>query len=273
MICVLGGLALTTAVHAVANEENANDSAPEGSHPYGVIVERNIFDLKAPPPPPSTQPTNTPPPNIKLTGITTILGKKQALFMVQEPTTPGKPANKEESYILAEGQRQGLIEVVEINTKAANVKIKNDGVISVLAFEKVTLPQAPVSAPPNLAGSPNVHMPNMIPPPGGGYPGGGYNPQNRFNNGQPAGYNNGVNAGNPNVAPGLTSIPTRTLRSGSDQQQPQLSAEEQMIMVELQREQNKNNPNIPPLPPTPLTPGMNNSGGNGAHGFPAPPSP
>jgi hypothetical protein len=256
VICLLGGFALGTAAYAAINPENPNDSSASSSgNPYNVIVDRNVFDLRAPPPPPSTQPTNTPPPNIKLTGVTTILGKKQALFMVQEPAAPGKPANKEESYILTEGQRQGVIEVMEINVSAKQptVKIKNDGNISVLTFEKVNLPQAPASAPPALAGAPGspnpVHMPNMIPPPGGGY-----NPANRFNNNnQPVGYNSGVN---PNAAGGLTTIPTRTARSGYDQQaqQPQLSREEQIIMIEAQRELNKNNPDYPPLPPTPLNP-------------------
>lgn len=273
VICLLGGFALGTATYAAVNPESANDSSAKGGNPYNVIVDRNVFDLRAPPPPISSQPTNTPPPNIKLTGITTILGKKQALFMVQEPAPPGKPANKEESFILTEGQRQGAIEVLEINNSAKQptVKIKNDGTVAVLTFEKVNLPQAPASAPPALAGalgSPHsAHMPNMIPPPGGG----GYNHQNRFNNNnQPVGYNSGVN---PNASGGLTSIPTRTTRSGYDQQQqPQLTPEEQMIIMEVQREKNKNNPVIPPLPPTPLTP---NAGGgqynNGGGAFPAPP--
>src|SRR5690349_11660904 len=118
---VFGSLVLTSTVQAAVNEE-----APSTGNPYNVIIERNIFDLREPTPPPSTQPTNTPPPNVKLTGITTILGKKQALFMVQEPAMPGKPPSKEESYIIVEGQRQGVIEVVEINLnqKSPNVKIK-----------------------------------------------------------------------------------------------------------------------------------------------------
>jgi hypothetical protein len=276
VICLLGGFALGTATYAAVNPEGADDSSTRGGNPYNVIVDRNVFDLRAPPPPASSQPTNTPPPNIKLTGITTILGKKQALFMVQEPAPPGKPANKEESFILTEGQRQGAIEVLEINNSAKQptVKIKNDGTVAVLTFEKVNLPQAPASAPPALAGAPGapgspnpVHMPNMIPPPGGG---GGYNPANRYgynNNNQPVGYNNGVN---PNGSGGLTSIPTRTTRSGYDQQpQPQLSREEQIIMMNAQQMAN------PSLPPPPVSFNNNGSGGqvppSPSGQFPAPP--
>src|SRR4051812_47174959 len=97
-VCLLGSVALATGVQAIVNE-------PVDSNPYHAIVERNVFDLKPPPPPtPPVTVTNTPPPNVKLTGITTILGNKRALFMVQEASVPGKPANKEESYILTEGQ-------------------------------------------------------------------------------------------------------------------------------------------------------------------------
>src|SRR5690348_6027189 len=108
--CLFGCVALTTSVRAIVAEST------DGNH-YHAIVERNVFDLKAPPPPVTAAPvTNTPPPNVKLTGITTILGNKRALFMVQEAPVGGKP-QKEESYILTEGQRQGALEVLEINDK------------------------------------------------------------------------------------------------------------------------------------------------------------
>jgi hypothetical protein len=253
VICLLGSFALATGVQAVVNEEAADNTADNASgNPYKVIVERNVFDLRPPPPPVSQQATNTPPPNIKLTGITTILGKKQALFMVQEPAPPGKPANKEESYILTEGQRQGVIEVIEINEKDFKVRIKNDGNISLLTFETVKLPNAAAGAPPSPAGG--IPHPNFITP-------------QAANAYQPATYNPNATAGAAAANPGngLSQIPLRSVRPTTPTQPTQeLSREEQIIMMEAQREANKNNPNFPPLPPTPLTPGNDT---------PAPPSP
>src|SRR5438445_5556396 len=112
-VCLAGSLALAIGTRAAVNETDA-------SNPFSAIVERNVFALKDPPPPPPLEvKTNTPPPNIRLTGITTIFGtsNKRALFMVQEIGIPGKPIGKEESYILTEGQRQGAIEVLEIDEK------------------------------------------------------------------------------------------------------------------------------------------------------------
>jgi hypothetical protein len=111
------------------------DSA-DSPNPYSAIWLRNAFDLKSPSVATiEAAPTNLPPPNVQLTGITTILGNKRALFMVQDPPAPGKPAGPPQSYILTEGERQGALEVLEINTKAATVKIKNKGVLSTIALE------------------------------------------------------------------------------------------------------------------------------------------
>src|SRR5947209_4537179 len=77
-----------------------NEAAQAG---YDAIPRRNIFDLHAPPKEAEPTPVTPPAPQIRLTGITTILGGKRALFMVLEPAAPGKPPVKEESYILSEG--------------------------------------------------------------------------------------------------------------------------------------------------------------------------
>src|SRR5262249_54607760 len=88
-------------------------------------------------------------PKVQLTGITTILGGKRALFKVELPSKP--PARpKEESYILSEGQRGGPIEVLEINVKTEHVKIEDSGVVTNITFEKVmassaTAPTQPIT--------------------------------------------------------------------------------------------------------------------------------
>jgi hypothetical protein len=227
VICLLGSLALAAATRAVANEETA-DSA----NPYKVIIERNVFDLKPPYVPPPVQATNAPPPNVKLTGIATILGKKQALFLVQEPASPGKPANKEVSLILSEGQREGAIEVVEINERVSNVKIWNDGKLSELTFEKVNLPSSPVMMPPNLSG-----------PGGPSGPAGPLHMPNYVNPGQSPTYA-------PPTPPGLSSIPTRTLRTTPQDAQPQPSPDEQAAMKEAGRQQTKADFSAGRIPPS-----------------------
>jgi hypothetical protein len=139
---------------------DAKALAPDVSEsPYQAIVERNVFGLRPPP----VIDTNTPPPQpaakITLTGITTILGKTQALMSVQ---TAGKP--QPEFFMLTEGQRAGEIEVLEINETAGTVKVTNQGVAQVLDFKsdgaklQAALPGIPPPGSPGLPGIP--------PPPG-----------------------------------------------------------------------------------------------------------
>lgn len=168
LISLLCALAVAPGVRAVLNEtnrvENSTTSTPAdvsdstnapgtNEGPYSAIWLRNVFDLKPVPPPATEDPkTNAPPPNVELTGITTILGNKRALFLVTEQV-PGKPPGKPESYILTEGERQGILEVLEINVKAGTVKIKNEGNISTITFTtNKTVLNAPPGAPQNGEG-------------------------------------------------------------------------------------------------------------------------
>jgi hypothetical protein len=141
-------------------------TSADDSSPYSAIMERNVFDLKPPPPPVIDDPAKDKPKvTIKLTGITTILGPAKALFMVKIPDVPGKPPNKEESYILNEGERQGVLEVVSINVDAGTVKVKNDGVESELSLKDDKLPTG--GAPGGIAPPP---LPTFTP--GQPFPGG-----------------------------------------------------------------------------------------------------
>jgi hypothetical protein len=261
-VCLAGGLAL-----AMGAKTAVNDNTADASNPFSAIVERNVFALKDPPPPPPLEvKTNTPPPNIRLTGITTIFGtsNKRALFMVQEIGIPGKPAGKEESYILTEGQRQGAIEVLEIDEKKNSVKIKNDGNEAVLTLDdKVKLPSAP--AIPGLGAPLPGGLPRLptFTPTAAVTPAGSISPVNsqpaspvsfygNNNNAAPAANSVALNNGGANVE-----LPLRTIRTpptAAPVTGPVPSPEEQIIMIEAQREANKNNPRFPPLPPTPLTP-------------------
>jgi hypothetical protein len=185
---------------------------------------------------------------LTLTGITTSLGKKQALLSAQVPPLgPAQPA-KQESYILAEGQRDGDIEVVSIDENAGVVKITNRGSPETLDFvnngAKIV----------NTGPGPAAGAPGMVAPQGG-IP--------------------GQQLGGPGPG-GMKSIPPRiprTANPGANQESPtfagqpptsplssherRLSPEEQTIMMEVERERTRPQVTeglLPPLPPTELTP-------------------
>ncbi len=119
---------------------------------YQGISERNVFRLTDPP---QVQVTNTEPPVILpklfLTGITTILDRKTAMFRMQSPAKPGEPA-KEESLMLAEGQRDGVIEVVSIDENAKEVRVRNSGTAMSLNFEKDGVKTASAAPPAMVPG-------------------------------------------------------------------------------------------------------------------------
>lgn len=102
-----------------------------------------------------------------------MLGNKRALLSV---AVQGKPP---ENYILTEGQREGDVEIVQIDEKSGVVKIKNQNVDQTLDFKTDGAKTQPMANP--------VPMPGMVPP---------LNPQA---------------PGNPGVIP-PPRIPTRTLR-------------------------------------------------------------
>jgi hypothetical protein len=176
LVCIGCLLALSFAAQAVTADSSAT------SNPYQGIVDRNVFGLKPAPPPPVPVDTKPPPPKITLTGITTIFGNKRALMKAPVAAKPPEPAH-DQTYMLAEGQRDGDIEVLEIDAKANIVKVNNGGTIMTLNFDdngvklSSTLP----------AGAP---VPGMAQPAPGGIP-----------------------APTPFASPGFNkSIPTRTLR-------------------------------------------------------------
>ena len=131
MICALGAVGFAS-IGQVSGGTFPNN-------PYHSISERNVFGLKPVSPIHVEQP-NLPLPKVVLTGITTILKGKRALLKVQFPAKPQVPA-KEESYILAEGQRDGPIEVLKINETNATVTVDNAGTVTTITVEK--LPPTP----------------------------------------------------------------------------------------------------------------------------------
>ena len=128
----------------------------EGSadHPYKQIAVRNLFALKDPPPLLVPLPIK-PQPKIVLAGIIGGFGPTRALMRGTPPAKPGEQP-REQSYTLAVGERDGDVEVVEINEKLRTVKVKVAGMEVPLDFVSTpvgggnsgqTAPTVPASAP------------------------------------------------------------------------------------------------------------------------------
>jgi hypothetical protein len=254
-------------------------------NPYQGIVDRNVFGLKPPPPPPPTEPPLPPAPKVTITGITTILGNKRVLLEVAIPAKGTEPAQKK-SYILTEGQRDGDIEVLQIDEKTGDVKLNDFGTVMTLNIEKDG-PKLASTPPPAAAGVPGAAgaaagVNPTLSPAAGGAPGKLNIPTRALrtmpaNTGggmgsagipAPSGYPTGVmpgTFGTPviNTTTPANPAPTLTFNPGLPVTQPgaapaqnpvPMTPEEQAILIEVERERNINNQNYAPLPPTPLTP-------------------
>ena len=120
--------------------------ADASGNPYLGITGSNVFRLKAPQPRPRTAALRHCPESSWLASRP--FGDKRALLKVYLPANPPEPA-KEVSCILTVGQREGPIEVLEIDEVAGSVKVNNSGTVMVLTFEKESpRPQAAPPLPP-----------------------------------------------------------------------------------------------------------------------------
>ena len=242
VVRLTGGLALVASVVFAAN------GASEGNE-YRVIPARNVFNLHAQEPPPRTnEPPPPPSPNVKLTGITSMLGVKRAFFMVSPPAQPGKPPGTEQSFIIQEGQSQGGIDVLQVNEKAATVKIRNAGTETVLALNSSpVLPSGPAQAAsgPGMAGASRARPP-------GGRPYGNFRRQSAdaTESASP------LPVGEPSLAsspiPGAPSVAPAT----AAQQPPDVSLEEKAILTEIERQKTQSMVDQGLYPPIPDVMGL-----------------
>ncbi len=260
----------------------ASETPESSGNPYGGIVERNVFALKDPPPVEKAVEPN-PPPKFYLTGITTILGPKVAMFRAIPTGGKGADASKEESYMLSEGQRQGDVEVVNIDETAGMVKIMCAGTAMTLDFTNNAAKTVAVAAPPGArgGGAPALSPPGMPAHPGfrqtgepggvrrsirtggqgfGAPVGGGMTPGVTMGGVSPGGFG-GVGGVPGSVAPGVNSTAPAAPNV-------QMSREEQALLIEAMRAETPPG-TAPPLPPTMFThafQGGNEPTGGGATG-------
>lgn len=110
-------------------------SASAQTNPFEAILTRNVFGLVPVPPPPKPEPP--PLPKITLTGITTVTGEPRALLKMPAPTgkTPGATGG-ELYFNLRAGEREGDVQVLEIDERASRVVLTYTGREMTLGFEK-----------------------------------------------------------------------------------------------------------------------------------------
>jgi hypothetical protein len=178
----------------IPTANNPSSDNPLLDNPYAAIAARNVFGLV---PPASTIDTNAlilaSLPKITPQGIMGVYGNYQVLFKVT-PAKPG-PGDKEEDYILSEGQRQDDIEVIKIDNEKSLVTFNNHGKIQELPLVETA---ASSGAAPAARGGVN---PAMAPGASGG---GGSAPGTIIRFGANAANNGGRPA---NGAPGFNGAP------------------------------------------------------------------
>ncbi len=159
-------------------------------------------------------------------------------------------------YLLTAGQRDGEIEVIEINAEEGSVKVRNSGIVTVLTLDKdgaklpATLPPAsPLAvAPPNAVGyaaPASTPSPSLSSVPGAPSTGMKAIPIRNVRLPVPA-------AGPADAAASPAQPQPPVLPQSAAQLSPE---EEQAIMAELERErarQQTNNGQLPPQAPEPF---------------------
>ena len=125
------------------------------SNSYEVIVARNVFGLRpilaAEPP---TQPVAPPAPRpeIKITGITTLLGAPKALFQYEDKETK----STEFPPLLSEGESYKALTVMSIDADNSRVRIKNGDLELELDFISNGVKPSPRAVTPVLNATPPV---------------------------------------------------------------------------------------------------------------------
>ena len=155
--------------------------------------------------------------------------------------------------MLSEGQREGDVEVVSINELAGVVKVSYDGTLLTLDFTNNAAKAVASSAapPPGVGGGPGAAPPRRLnaawqapAAPGSKQPSSSPNDNRRPL--RPVGGMGGT--------PAPTGMGAAQFGQAAEAPPPIMTPEQQAVLMEAMREQQRNDPTMPPLPPTPLTP-------------------
>jgi hypothetical protein len=257
---------LLSVLASVLASPTAKAIAPNPSPaPYQQIPQRNVFGLRPAPFTPVPQSTPAAPPKLTLQGITTILGNKLAILKALVPAIkPGDQA-KEQALLLAEGQRDGNIEVLQVDEKAGSVTVNDFGTVTTLTFAKngAPLPSAPApgaSAPGSLPNPNPASVPPVSPVAPVTNPAALYTPPANLTDGLrslplriPRSPATGTTAPSVQTSPApapLSSTPP-TAQPQAPAQAGQVTPEEQLILNAVERQLNQNITNTTPPPPNP----------------------
>lgn len=93
------------------------------------VTEKNPFRLRQPLAPSTNAIVDRTSLNLRLTGITAFSNVKKALIVMNVPGT-----TRADSFILAEGEQQGVLEIVKIDENEGTVLVKNAGETQKLIF-------------------------------------------------------------------------------------------------------------------------------------------
>ena len=106
--------------------------------PYEFIAGRNVFKLQPLPVPiPPVQPTSPKAmPQVIVTGMIDVCGRKRVLSEISEP---GSPAIKQ---VLSEGEEAGPVQVLHIDVRRGLVNVRIHGEESTLALHSPSVPAA-----------------------------------------------------------------------------------------------------------------------------------
>ncbi|HTD68225.1 MAG TPA: hypothetical protein VK846_17005 [Candidatus Limnocylindria bacterium] len=235
-------------------------------NPYQVIVDRNPFGLKPVPivEPPKPPDVPAPPPlDIKLTGITTLLGPPRALLEFTDPQT--KKTDRPSPFVEGDVYKDSIT-IVSIDAENNRVRIKNGDAETTLDFDKNGIK-------PNLAASaPPVAHPGVAPL-GLGMPAAGQ-PTPASGRSAILGGGAAAVAPNPAAAGGLPPRPVRTDTGAAivggyqpyqpaavtAPAQPTMSREDAIARIQAQKAafQQAGNPAARILPPVPGAPAPGN---------------
>ena len=133
-------------------------SASAQPNPFEAILTRNVFGLV--PVPPLAQQPEPPLPKITLTGITTVTGPARALLKMAATPGTANPGG-ERFFNLKVGERDGELEILEINEKSRTVVIAYSGRTLTVGFD----PEKPSSTPSTINPTHVSAVPESSPPP------------------------------------------------------------------------------------------------------------
>lgn len=259
------------AVTETSTNEPAATPAPGSvvvANPYQVILDRNPFALKPPPlvttPLPPTNPASAS--SLKLTGFSSDSAGKNWKVWLTIPPQPGK--SNPQYFSIAEHDKQGDIEVLEINGKENSAKVLYAGNTLDLNFKDNALPTPAAPAVPAVPGAhpPGaITTPGIVPAPGTPPPG-----LKTAATGAIPGATTTPGAGTT-ATPALRTIPARNVRTAPVDAQGVVSEGStdpavQRVLLEVQRKQAEmQGRTLPPVPEAPGVPSRRYA--------PAPPTP